>query len=270
MYCINPIVIEGRGIFPCGQCRFCRVVRQNQWALRMMHERECWVKASYITLTYNDYNLPSDGSLKKEDLQKFVKRLRQMVKPNKIKYYACGEYGETYGRPHYHMIVFGIGISDRKLIEKEWSMGFCRVAPVTYKTCRYVAKYVTKALLGKSRRDKYLDTKAQPFQVASRGLGLSWVVAHTEELGRRGLLYHGRLQAMPRYYIDKLRKAGVSDQVFEDLKYDRVYEQMQQSIREINAGLSGAERAELHEAQRGQRIEELRTKDSMYKGVDNQ
>ena len=65
----------------------------------------------------------------KADLQKFFKRLRRDTN-TPIKYFACGEYGkrsrliqtrsgrlyQTDGdRPHYHFILYGIGLT--KLIK---------------------------------------------------------------------------------------------------------------------------------------------------------
>lgn len=52
--------------------------------------------------------------LKYEDIQKFLKRLRWYISNDKhipswqrnIRFYCCGEYGETTQRPHYHLLVF--------------------------------------------------------------------------------------------------------------------------------------------------------------------
>ncbi len=73
-----------------------------------------------MTLTYDDEHLPindyvdSDGvihgkpTLRKRDVQLFLKRLRKNYKyDNHIKYFCCGEYGGKTFRPHYHLIIFG-------------------------------------------------------------------------------------------------------------------------------------------------------------------
>ena len=61
-----------------------------------------------MTLTYDEKNLPD--RLKKEHLQKFIRNLRDDGK--EIKYFACGEYGDTTNRPHYHMCIFGSDFRD--------------------------------------------------------------------------------------------------------------------------------------------------------------
>jgi hypothetical protein len=43
----------------------------------------------------------------KRDLQLFFKRLRKAYPDVKLRYFACGKYGEQFARPHYHVILFG-------------------------------------------------------------------------------------------------------------------------------------------------------------------
>jgi hypothetical protein len=47
------------------------------------------------------------GSLKKKELQNFLKRLRKNAGFT-FRYFACGEYGKK-GRPHYHILLFADG-----------------------------------------------------------------------------------------------------------------------------------------------------------------
>jgi len=117
---------------PCGQCVSCRLKKSREWALRCTHEAKMHDENCFITLTYNNENLPSDGSLDKSHLQKFFKRLRKKVS---FRYFAAGEYGEvcksckqsrvrckcpsfisSIGRPHYHICMFGYKFHDLELI----------------------------------------------------------------------------------------------------------------------------------------------------------
>lgn len=84
----------------------------------MMHEAQMHEENSFITLTYSEENIPSDGNLKPRDFDLFMKRLvqheryyakKEKRKKRPIRYYHCGEYGEHYGRPHYHAAIFGYG-----------------------------------------------------------------------------------------------------------------------------------------------------------------
>jgi len=99
-------------VVPCGQCIGCRLEKSRQWAIRCVHESKCHDDNIFVTLTYNNENLPKDGSLCLADLQKFMKRLRKKYGAG-IRYFACGEYGEKLKRPHYHVCIFGLNFPMR-------------------------------------------------------------------------------------------------------------------------------------------------------------
>lgn len=107
----------------CGQCIGCRLERSRDWALRIVQEATLHAQNSFVTLTYADRHLPSHASLRKKHLQDFMKRLRFSTDA-KLRYYACGEYGTTSLRPHYHICLFGADFSaDRKLYKKNARRG---------------------------------------------------------------------------------------------------------------------------------------------------
>lgn len=71
-------------LVPCGKCIVCRQNRSAEWSARLVHESQYWEKKCFITLTYNNDNVPivideknSQGilTLNKTDYQKFIKRL---------------------------------------------------------------------------------------------------------------------------------------------------------------------------------------------------
>ena len=90
---------------PCGQCIGCRLERSRQWAVRCIHEASLHEDNCFITLTYDDAHLPTDLSLNVSHFQKFMKRLRKRFGEG-IRFFHCGEYGENFGRPHYHACLF--------------------------------------------------------------------------------------------------------------------------------------------------------------------
>ena len=145
-------------ILPCGQCYACRIAKSREWASRCVMESKLHKENCFITLTYNDEHLPSDMSLQKDDFTKFIKRLRKNT-GEKIRYYACGEYGDLYQRPHFHACLFGYRPDDLVLfsvrsgvnlytsstLEKAWQYrGFVTVGDVTYYSAAYGARYVLK------------------------------------------------------------------------------------------------------------------------------
>lgn len=115
---------------PCGRCSGCRADISNEWALRCVHEASLYSNNIFITLTYNNENLPEFMDLRKTDFQLFMKRFRgkyegidTVVKRdssidkrvNPIRYFMCGEYGENFDRPHYHACIFNFDFDDKIL-----------------------------------------------------------------------------------------------------------------------------------------------------------
>ena len=162
---------------PCGKCIECRLNKSRVWADRMMAEASYYTDNVFLTLTYDNEHLPKpltrfteSGDIEVSpvhplvlsDLQKFMKRLRKAFPEQKIRYYACGEYGDKSMRPHYHLILFGLRLEDVKLlyqtednlkyytsesISKLWSFGLHVLTAVTWNTCAYVSRYVMKKLV---------------------------------------------------------------------------------------------------------------------------
>ena len=115
----RPVVFNPRDGFydqpvdlPCGQCIGCRLERSRQWAIRCVHEASLHERNCFITLTYRDECLPTNGSLDLDAFQKFMKRLRRRFGEG-VRFFHCGEYGENFGRPHYHAILFNLDFSDK-------------------------------------------------------------------------------------------------------------------------------------------------------------
>ena len=77
---------DGNGmVVPCGKCMACRVKRTMEWSVRILDEASYYKTNTFLTLTYNDENLPKDGSLSKEEVQKYLKRLRERLDGREIK-----------------------------------------------------------------------------------------------------------------------------------------------------------------------------------------
>lgn len=225
---------------PCGQCLGCRSEKRRQWAIRCTHEASLYEKNCFITLTYDDANLPKDQSLVFEHLQKFMKRLRKSLYPKKIKYFACGEYGDKYKRPHYHAIIFNhdFGLLDQaptnvgqsllssmvkmnegkrlnlidstdygkvynsEHLQKLWPFGFTSVAECSFLTCSYVAKYVTKKMTGPKQKDHY-DGRLPDFGTMSKkeAIGKKWIEKyHTDVFPNNNVVLNERVMKIPAYY----------------------------------------------------------------------
>ena len=208
MQCTSPFLLklEDGSIIevPCNNCLSCKIARQKEWALRMMNEQEYHEHSVFVTLTYDPEHCPEQ--IEKRELQLFFKRVRKELGTRKIKYYACGEYGEKSKRPHYHAIIFGMsGFGDDKNILKgAWNVGFVYTGSVTHQSCRYVAKYVQKKYNGERRTQEYGD-KQPPFQLQSQGLGKAFALDNKDRLKENLVIpYQGVEHSLPRYYRKKL------------------------------------------------------------------
>jgi hypothetical protein len=192
---------------PCGKCTACRIQRRQEWAMRLLHELSYHKDSIFLTLTYEDVCLPPNGSLSKDDLQKFIKRLRKFMSPRKLKYFACGEYGGITTRPHYHLIVFGVPYTYEQVIMDIWKRGFIKVGSVTEGSIMYCAKYVEKDVNGDLEDDLYCCCGLQkPFRVSSNGLGKQWAIDNVKHIIDNKCIYvNGIPHSIPKYYIDLLK-----------------------------------------------------------------
>lgn len=219
-----------------------------------MHESQLYDENCFITLTYDDEKLPQNSSLRYRDYQLFMKRLRKAL-GRSVRFYMCGEYGETTGRPHYHALLFGFRPKDLKLhskranssvlytsefLSKIWTDGFASVGELTFESAAYVARYVMKKVTGELADTHYeklsLETgeiyKIEPeFNHMSRrpGIAAGWfekfsgdVYPH-DEVAVRGVWCKP-----PRYY-DKIYKEA------EPLKWESIEFERQKAAQAVSA-----------------------------------
>lgn len=238
MSCNRPWMknIDGRFVLiPCGWCMQCRIDKRNAWTDRIGFELKK-NDGAFVTLTYDEDNMPSDYGLHKDHVQKFLKRLRKNLSGRKIKYYAVGEYGSLgtdlnlydtgFGRPHYHLIIIGLSpLYDEKYIKKSWPFGFIKCLPANRSTVRYTLKYLEKQIHGKKAEEVY-GALQPPFSLVSQGIGLEWLKKNQETVSEIGGYYvNGRFRPAPRYYKDKL---GIDNSTkINSVKLKRIKDYMQ-------------------------------------------
>lgn len=209
----------------CGYCVGCRLERARSWALRLYHEGMYHEDAYFLTFTYEDEHIKYGNevpTLVKDDLQKFWKRLRKHYKKVKIKYFACGEYGDDTMRPHYHAIVFGFNIPDLVLWRRDidtgatytsclldgiWKLGRVIVGAVTPKSTAYVARYTIKKQYGVRAKGYYDELGIEPeFVCMSKGIGKRFYEDYRDDVYLDDLMVHpdGKGKSRPPKYYDKL------------------------------------------------------------------
>lgn len=203
---------------PCGQCVGCRLERSRQWAVRCVHEASLHERNCFLTLTLSDAHLPADGSLDKRVFQLFMKRLRKRFPHDKIRYFHCGEYGDQFGRPHYHCCVFGFDFPDKEVwttrkgftvwrspaLEELWTLGNSEIGSVTFESAAYVARYIMKKITGPNA-DAYYEGRLPEYTTMSRrpGIGAEWFKQFGKEVyPADSVIMRGREMKPPRFYDD--------------------------------------------------------------------
>lgn len=209
---------------PCGKCVQCLRTRQAHWRFRLEKEMTISESACFLTLTYDNDHLPFSKNLHptlhRPDLTKFWKRLRHVNK-KKIKYYAVGEYGGLYKRPHYHAILYNL--DDNLLMRHDrvgdiWNNGNIQIDCANAATIGYVTGYVMQGSWKPDPELEYVDPdtgevfeddRIPHYAVMSNKLGWRYFtpeITRYHHNTKRGYLQFpaGQKISMPRYYKDKL------------------------------------------------------------------
>lgn len=192
---------------PCGKCQACKMNSSTEWGDRLSHELPYHEKKCFVTLTYDEKNMPltiNNGKILKtlsiRDIQLWNKKLRQQL--GSFKFFIAGEYGPKTKRPHYHGIYFGINVTEMSstgyaLWKKCESRNFV-VKEVDETKLRYTAKYLVK-----ENTDWPINyPKQKPFKLCSKGLGKEWALKNKNSIISNGYIIwpNGKKHPIPRYY----------------------------------------------------------------------
>lgn len=186
-----------------------------------MLEAQMHQETSFLTLTYDPKYYPKDGSIRKVEMQLFIKRLRKELGEAKIRYYGVGEYGEKTERAHYHAIIFGHDFSDDRRahsqnelgdtlytsaqLDRVWQLGHASIGDVTFKSAAYCARYVMKKLNETAGAPAPYGDREPPFALMSRkpGIGKPWYDLFYKDTKKDFVTIDGKRYRIPPYF-DKL------------------------------------------------------------------
>ena len=200
---------------PCGKCPACKKRRASAWSFRLMQEHKRCKTAYFITLTYDTAHVPITKNgfmdIRKRDIQLFFKRLRKdhehpdnRLRFGKICYYAVGEYGGRFKRPHYHVIIFNAVL---ELIQPAWNLGQIHYGEVSEASVGYTLKYISKT----SKIPMHCnDVRTPEFSLMSKGIGDNYLTPEMVRWHNQSPdhLYcqtaDGKKISMPRYYKNKI------------------------------------------------------------------
>lgn len=212
MACDAPLAIkfkqpvpDGKGgwlyYFPgdCGRCLPCLKKRKAQWSYRIENEMKHAITAYFVTLTYNDDNLPPGNMVVKEHHKTFIELLKlyeswpemstredysyeEYIRASSrigeysddytydsypLRYYGVVEFGGTTGRVHWHYLLFNV--LDKRNIEKAWQAGMIQIDPCNINTIDYVLKYMIKD------RENDLQEEKRERSFMSKGIGMQGI-----------------------------------------------------------------------------------------------
>ena len=249
---------------PCGKCLGCLSARATQWAHRCAHEASQYADNTFLTLTYDDKHLPTNGDLDARALTLFIKRLRKRRSSDSgairsdsganIRYIACGEYGTTTQRPHYHALLFNCAFPEKTKVGKDlyeadilkelWPFGGHTFGTATPAAANYIAQYTLKKqrsnTLGLGHyNNRYVDNEGYidsdgvwhpalrpahnraPPQAFIRmslkpAIGTEWLKEYATDLQHGYLVENGRKFAIPRTYRTKIK--DTNPQLAEDIE----------------------------------------------------
>jgi len=221
-----------------------------------MLERSQHGDACFVTLTYSDEHLPSDGSVDPKVVQGWLKRIRERIRPRRLRFFLVGEYGDESLRPHYHVALFGWpaclrGRTDHRLVAasgsccascdalaSSWGLGGVDCRELAMETAQYLVGYVAKKALPK--RKALLQGLAPEFARMSLkpGIGapaMEDVARSVDALTARSVgsqplaapraLRHGRkLLPLGRY----LRRILVNGGTFKDDRDEQAFQRAQE------------------------------------------
>lgn len=229
----------------CGKCLECQKQKSIEWAFRIMHEAFLHEKNCFLTLTYNNENLPDPPSVSHREVQLFMKSFRQKISPVKVRFFACGEYGSKNRRPHYHIIVFGYSFTDGIFWQKDgknnlfrsptlesiWKKGFSSYGDLTLESALYCAKYLNKLSFKKEKHTypvkdsmipadpsygvqdpdevPFRESLIPPFVQMSNRRGIGYDFAFKSDLESDRVYIGGKSTKIPRYYLKVLEEEGV-------------------------------------------------------------
>lgn len=215
---------------PCGQCIGCRLDKARAWAMRiylegLQHEDSC-----FVTLTYDEENIPDGNTLSPTDLQRFIKNLRNHHRHLRLRYYAVGEYGGITQRPHYHAILFGIRFHDRSVFKhkrdysidisgtlaRAWPHGVSTIQDNSIEAAAYVSRYAVKKITGKKAEEAYQVVDPETGEIFQQhpefarmsrnpGIGSEWLKKYHSDLYPKGYVTDGKGNKFPPpEYFNKL------------------------------------------------------------------
>lgn len=214
---------------PCKKCEGCAVDKARDYGIRAAHEARMHEWSCFVTLTYDQGNLPFRGMLKPQDYYDFRTAMKNLRRDYALRFLAVGEYGSKTWRPHFHVCIFGHWFEDAvpagksssgfdnyesKVLTELWVKGRCVINHMGPKIAAYAARYSLKKI-GTSEGYERTDSRTgeaytlpPEFMSASKQLGRAWLDRYATDVFPHDFIVmaDGSKAPVPKYYIRVLRE----------------------------------------------------------------
>jgi len=158
----------------------------------------------------------------------------------------AGEYGENFGRPHFHACIFGHDFHDKKLwkrspsgsmlyrskdLELLWPFGYSSIGDVNFESAAYVARYIMKKVTGQNAKNHYKQTDSETGEITTRkpefnkmslkpGIGFEWYKKFKSDVYPHDyVIIKGQKVRPPKFYDKKYAKDNPYE--YDEILYKR-------------------------------------------------
>lgn len=214
---------------------------------------------AFVTLTYDDEHLPSDGSVSIVEYQLWLKRLRKAFAPRRFRFFIVGEYGDKSERPHYHAALFNYPTCARgrtrrrpgstrpiwrgccascELVGNTWKKGDVDLGILEANSAQYISRYTVKKMTAvddirlRGRHPEFSKQSRRPgighdfmHEVASQWLRFNLETSRTDV---PSVLRHGqKMLPIGRYLKRRLRVLVGKDEKASEEVLSKLAEELQ-------------------------------------------
>ncbi len=207
---------EGDLLLPCGKCHECLSARSSEWATRCKHEMASYTENCFLTLTYDNENLPKHLFQRKLKFKNFMKNLRRSTNGKDMRYIVSHEFGSKTKRLHHHVLLMGHDFPNQvfqqkspkghplftsESLSKLWKHGYHSIGTATPETAYYIASYALKSTSVEAMNESgEIQTFKDCFNSSNRpGIGLKYLEKNLTQL-------LDSKEKLPRYYVKKLKE----------------------------------------------------------------
>ena len=158
----------------------------------------------------------------------------------------AGEYGENFGRPHFHACIFGYDFHDKKFwkrtpsgsklyrsdnLEVLWPFGYSSIGDVNFESAAYVARYIMKKVTGKKSSEHYEEINDETGEIVKRvpefnkmslkpGIGAEWYKKFKSDVFPHDyVVVRGKKMKPPKAYDKMYKKSNPYE--YDELLYKR-------------------------------------------------